>query len=149
LCCSTLCNSALFLPHSINHLIIITKIIVVFGESGHQRVIELANFCANVPKQNLLVIIEHELDLLDLTVNCSKSFCLWIGQHYKLSSSEVRTSDSNVSPWVNEVRYLSICIAASAKCKCLYLVAKKLFCCSVNAIPCKLDYRLTWRSSCI
>jgi len=69
-------------------------------------------------------------------VDTKKSSCIRIGPRYDISCANILTSDGQVIPWVDEVRYFGVCIVKSFRLKCsveyakrtpFYLAAKESF----------------------
>lgn len=84
--------------------------------------------------QKIIDIVVYQLQLLDLSINCSKSCCIRIGRRFNSACTDIISLDGTQIPWVNEIRYLGIFVVAANKFKCSFSAIKKSFCRSVNAI---------------
>ena len=79
-------------------------------------------------------LVVNELNHLDLAVNCTKSSCIRFGRRFKAACSDIVIAGGTVIPWVTEIRYLGITIAAASYFKCSVTHAKKSLCRAANAI---------------
>ena len=87
--------------------------------------------------QTMLSVCEHELELLDLDINSSKSMCLRVGKRYKEKCGSIMSKNGQI-PWIQEARYLGICIVSGNKFSCNFDEAKRKFYRTSNAILGKL-----------
>ena len=81
----------------------------------------------------MLHVCEHELELLDLNINASKSVCIRIGKRYKEHCTNIITKTGQI-PWATEARYLGIYIVAGNKFSCNFDESKRKFYRTSNAI---------------
>lgn len=84
--------------------------------------------------EKLFTNCEVELTYLDMTINSKKSCCLRIGPRCDKYCKNICTSDGNLIPWVEEMRYLGIFIVKSRIFKCSLDHAKRSFYRAVNGI---------------
>ena len=84
--------------------------------------------------QNLLSACQELLDSLDMVINTKKSRCMRTGPRYDKSCANIVTSDGQVIPWADEVRYLGVYIVKSNRFRCSVEYAKRFFlsCCERN-----------------
>jgi len=84
--------------------------------------------------QRLLDVCELELNWLDMSINEKKSCCMRIGPRCDIACANITTSNGNILPWVDEIRYLGIYIVKSRKFKVSLDYAKRACYRSLNAI---------------
>lgn len=84
--------------------------------------------------QNMLILCEKLLGELDMALNPKKSVCLRIGSRYQDECSPLITISGESLCWVDNCRYLGICIVAAKKFKISISNNKKAFYRSFNAI---------------
>src|ERR1051325_9087023 len=87
--------------------------------------------------QNLVTICIDEFELLDLSINASKSSCLRIGSRHNCSCAQISTGDSTIE-WCKEIRYLGIYILSGKQFKCNFNQARSNFYHSFNRIYSKI-----------
>src|SRR5688572_17588682 len=87
--------------------------------------------------QKLVTICIDEFELLDLSINASKSSCLRIGSRYNCSCAQISTGDGIIE-WCKETRYLGICILSGKYFKCNFDQARSNFYRSFNSIYSKI-----------
>jgi len=87
--------------------------------------------------QLMLELCEHELSLLGLKINFTKSTCMWVGQRANFSCMNLKLSSGEIS-WSKEVKYLGIYVKSGQKFLCEMSYAKGKFYRSANAILNKL-----------
>ena len=83
---------------------------------------------------NLFKICEHELKLLDMTINFKKSCCIRIGHRMDAPCATISSSTGSTLPWVKELRYLGVHILQSRTFKCSLSNHRQAFYCSANVI---------------
>lgn len=84
--------------------------------------------------QALLALCESELLRLDMAINLKKSCCMRIGPRSSVACASLVTVNGHQLPWVNELRYLGMCILRSQVFKCSVDRARKAFFRASNAI---------------
>ena len=84
--------------------------------------------------QNLLRICEVELQLLDMTINASKSVCMRVGPECHVTPANIVTCDGNEIQWQSGMRYLGVYITSSRAFSCVFDNARKAFYRAFNAI---------------
>jgi len=84
--------------------------------------------------QKLLLVCDHELSCLDMSINVKKSFCLRIGQAYNHECREMCTLDGHDITWSNSVRYLGVHIKSAKNFTCCLSHAKGSFYRAFNAV---------------
>jgi hypothetical protein len=84
--------------------------------------------------QKLLSTCEQELNWLDMAINVNKSCCMRIGPRCDAKCANITTSTGHKLPWVDEIKYLGVCIVRSRHFKCSWVQARKGFYRSLNAI---------------
>ena len=84
--------------------------------------------------QHIIDIVVQQLQLLDLSINCSKSHCMRIGRRFNINCTAIESYGGITIPWVKDIRYLGSNIVAANKFKCSFSANKKSFCRSANAI---------------
>jgi hypothetical protein len=82
----------------------------------------------------MIAFIKNYLNLLDLSIDCTKSCCMRIGKKFNCTSAIILPRAGEVIPWVNEIRYLGVYFVASCKFKYSVSYAKTSFCQAVNAL---------------
>jgi len=82
---------------------------------------------------NLFKMRERELKLLDMAINVRKSSCIRIGHRMDAQCANISLSTGSAIPWVDEIKYLGICILRSHTFKCLLANHRRLFYRSANA----------------
>jgi len=84
--------------------------------------------------QKLLLVCDHELSCLDMSINVKKSFCLRIGQAYKHECRKICTLDGHDITWSNSIRYLGVRIKSAKNFTCCLSHAKFSFYRGFNAV---------------
>ena len=79
--------------------------------------------------ENLLHICEHELTLLDMSINTKKSACVRIGFCFRHTCSIISTADVREIRWADCVRYLGIHIMSAKNFACSLTDAKFYYVC--------------------
>src|ERR1051325_1502955 len=67
--------------------------------------------------QSMLDLCREELNNIDLQLNARKSNAIRIGSRYKNKCCDLCVGDV-IIPWVNEAKYLGLCITSSNRFKC-------------------------------
>jgi len=83
--------------------------------------------------QILVSACESMLGQLDFAINVRKSVCIRIRPRYHFSCSPILLSDGSEMQWVDNVRYLGVCVTRSTH-HVFFDNAKKSFYRSFNAI---------------
>jgi len=81
----------------------------------------------------LVNICVHELDLIDMNINCSKSGCLRIGNRHSAIMGSISLG-SKVVHWLNEIRYLGVAILSTKKFTVKLQRTKQKYFRALNAI---------------
>ena len=87
--------------------------------------------------QLMLQACEHELSILGLKINFTKSACMRVGQRANYHCVQLKLSSGEIS-WTNEVKYLGIYMKSGQKFLCEMSYGKGKFYRSANAILNKL-----------
>ena len=87
--------------------------------------------------QKLVNICIEEFDLLDLSLNVSKSSCLRIGSRFNSKCANISTGGGSVA-WCDKIRYLGIFISSGKHFKCVFDNARSSFYRSFNSIYSKI-----------
>jgi len=73
-------------------------------------------------------------DVEQLAINSKKSCCLRVGPRCDKPCNDLCTSGSHLIPWVDEMKYLGVCIVQAHSSKCSLDHAKRAFYRAVNGI---------------
>ena len=84
--------------------------------------------------QILVSACESMLGQLDFAISVRKSVCIRIGPRCHFNCSPILLSDGSELQWVDNVRYLGVCVTRSTHFSCSFDNANKTFYRSFNAI---------------
>ena len=87
--------------------------------------------------QKLVNICVDEFNLLDLSLNVSKSFCLRIGPRFNVSCACI-SAGSNTISWCSNIRYLGVFISCGRVFQCTLDSCRSNFYRSFNGLFCKI-----------
>lgn len=88
--------------------------------------------------QHLIRICEHELNVLELSLNASKTVCIRIGPRYSTPCARLVTNDGHELSWVTSCRYLGVIIRNARKFECDFSKTRKAYYGSTNTVLEKL-----------
>lgn len=83
--------------------------------------------------QRLLSVCESELELLDMSLNTSKSVCMRVGSRFNRPCSKLTANDGRELVWTDCMKYLGIYIKSASNFRCSLDNAKKSFYRAFNA----------------
>ena len=89
--------------------------------------------------QKLVNICVEEFELLDLSLNASKSSSLRIGPRNKFKCASISAGVNNIA-WCDNIRYLGIFISSGKQFKCDFDIARSKFYRSFNSIYSKIGH---------
>lgn len=87
--------------------------------------------------QTCIDVLRDGLAALALSLNTKKSMVCRVGPRYSASCAPI-TVDGNSISYVDKMRYLGVYLVSGRKFAADYTVAKRKFCCIVNAIVAKI-----------
>ena len=88
--------------------------------------------------QLMLQVCQHEISLLDLKINLTKSVCMRVGHRFNIPCAKMSLGHGEID-WSDEVKYLGIYIKSGRDFMCDMTNNKKKFYRSSNAIFSKLS----------
>jgi len=87
--------------------------------------------------------VDVELAKLDLELNITKSYCVRIGERFRISCVSITSSSGQAIRWVDTIKYLGVWMVAGLRFNCTQDESKKSFNRAANSIVGRVGTRCT------